>query len=111
MTDTYPEELREMFLRDAQDARSAGQRRIEACFKALAASVKDLLPELLAAAFEVFDNTAVEHNEISQDVVIDSSLTESIRRGQWFPASATEYLQRFVAFSSGTQPFRYDDEA
>ena len=110
MSDGFPNELREEFLRDAKAARSAGEPRIAACYRALTDSVKDVSPALLTAAFELFDGVDVVNDEISQDVVIDASISEAIRRGQWLPASATEYLERFVALGSGAQPFRFEGE-
>ena len=64
------------------------------CFDALAASVDEVSPELLEAYVEMFRN--IEHRKIG------SALRQSIQQGLWLPTSATEYMQRFIAFASGT---------
>ena len=64
------------------------------CFDALAASVDDVSPELLEAYVEMFQK--IEHRKIG------SALRQSIQQGLWSPKSATEYMQRFIAFASGT---------
>jgi len=57
-------------------------------------SVDDVSPELLEAYVEMFQK--IEHGKI------DSALRQSIHQGLWLPPSATEYMQRFIAFASGT---------
>jgi hypothetical protein len=90
------EMLRQQF---EKAARQHGNLEPGACFAALAASVDGVPAELLDAYVEMFQDL--------EDGKTDSSLMESIHRGLWSPASATEYLQRYIAFASGTQPFRY----
>ena len=72
--------------------RPAGQQHRLA--HALAASVDDVSPELLEAYVEMFQK--IEHRKIG------SALRQSIQQGSWLPTSATEYMQRFIAFASGT---------
>ena len=86
----------EAFAHYARD--ESGNPESASCFDALAASVEDVSPELLDAYLEMFQD--IRESEI------DSALRQSIQRGSWAPASATEYMQRFIAFTSGTQPFR-----
>ena len=64
------------------------------CFDALAASVDEVSPELLEAYVEMFQK--IEHRKIG------SALRQSIQQGLWSPINATEYMQRFIAFASGT---------
>ena len=69
------------------------------CFAMLAASVDGVPADLFAAYIETFQDI--------EDGKIDVSLMTSIENGEWSPATATEYVQRFIAMASGTQPFRY----
>jgi hypothetical protein len=92
--------LRMQFEAFAQFAREEVKApEIASCFDALAASVDEVPPEILDAYLEMFQD--IREGEI------DSALMQSIQRGSWSPASATEYMQRFIAFTSGTEPFRY----
>lgn len=91
--------LRLQFESAAQHARLCGNSEAGSCFDGLAASVASVSPELLEAYFEMFQDIT--------DGEIDVALMQSIQHGSWSPESATEYLQRFVAFASGTERFRY----
>lgn len=64
------------------------------CFDALAASVDEVSPELLEAYVEMFQKA--EHRKIG------GALRQSIQQGLWLPRNATEYMERFIAFASGT---------
>jgi hypothetical protein len=87
--------LRMQFEAFAHYARhESGKPESAYCFDALAASVDDVSPELLEAYVEMFQK--IEHRKI------DSALRQSIQQGLWSPTSATEYMQRFIAFASGT---------
>jgi hypothetical protein len=87
--------LRMQFEAFAHYARhESGKPESASCFDALAASVDDVLPELLEAYVEMFQK--IEHRKIG------SALRQSIQQGLWVPTSATEYMQRFIAFASGT---------
>jgi hypothetical protein len=96
------ETLRVDFVHEAETARRRGNAVAVSAFEYLARSVDAVTPELLCAHYELFDDFEVGK--------IDIGLTESIHRGRWYPAGATEYLRQFIAFASGTEPFRYDDE-
>jgi hypothetical protein len=63
-------------------------------FDALATSVDDVSPELLEAYVEKFQK--IEHRKVG------SALKQSIQQGLWSPTDATEYMERFIAFASGT---------
>ena len=79
----------------ANNARNeSGKPEAAYCFDALAASIDEVSPELLEAYVEMFQK--VEHRKIG------SALRQSIQQGSWLPKSATEYMQRFIAFASGT---------
>lgn len=91
--------LRLQFESAAELARQDGRPEAGSCFAALAASVDSVPSELLDAYFEMFQGI--------EDAKIGVSLMGSIRRGWWSPGSATEYTQRFIAFASGTEAFRY----
>ena len=87
--------LRMQFEAFAHYARhESGKPESASCFDALAASVDDVSPELLEAYVEMFQK--IEHRKIG------SALKQSIQEGLWSPTSATEYMQRFIAFASGT---------
>ncbi len=87
--------LRMQFEAFAHYARhESGKPESASCFDALAASVDDVSPELLEAYVEMFQK--IEHRKI------DSALRQSIQQGLWLPTSAIEYMQRFIAFASGT---------
>ncbi len=87
--------LRMQFEAFAHNARSeSGMPEAAYCFDALAASVDKVSPELLEAYVEMFQK--IEHRKIG------SALRQSIQLGLWLPTSATEYMQRFIAFASGT---------
>jgi len=87
--------LRMQFEAFAHYARhESGKPESASCFDALAASVDDVSPELLEAYVEMFQK--IEHRKIG------SALRQSIQQGLWVPTSATEYMQRFIAFASGT---------
>ena len=87
--------LRMQFEAFAHNARNeSGKPESGYCFDALAASVDEVSPELLEAYVEMFQK--IEHRKIG------SALRQSIQQGLWLPTSATEYMQRFIAFASGT---------
>src|ERR1700682_1572181 len=87
--------LRMQFEAFAHYARhESGKPESAYCFDALTASVDEVSPELLEAYVEMFQK--IEHRKI------DSALRQSIQQGLWLPTSATEYMQRFIAFASGT---------
>jgi len=91
--------LRMQFEAYANNARNEGGKESgnpepAYCFDALAASVDEVSPELLEAYVEMFRN--IEHRKIG------SALRQSIQQGLWSPINATEYMQRFIAFASGT---------
>ena len=64
------------------------------CFDALATSVDDVSPELLEAYVEMFQK--IENRKVG------TALKQSIQQGSWSPTDATEYMERFIAFASGT---------
>jgi hypothetical protein len=64
------------------------------CFDALANSIDDVSPELLEAYVEMFQK--IEHRKVG------SALKHSIQQGLWSPTDATQYMERFIAFASGT---------
>ena len=87
--------LRMQFEAFAHNARNeSGKPESANCFDVLAASVDEVSPELLEAYVEMFQK--IEHRKIG------SALRQSIQQGLWLPTSATEYMQRFIAFASGT---------
>jgi hypothetical protein len=86
--------LRMQFEAVAHARHESGEPESAYCFDALAASVDDVSPELLEAYVEMFQK--IEHRKIG------SALRQSIQQGSWSPKSATEYMQRFIAFASGT---------
>ena len=87
--------LRMQFEAFAHNARNeSGKPESAYCFDALAGSVDEVSPELLEAYVEMFQK--IEHRKIG------SALRQSIQQGLWLPTSATEYMQRFIAFASGT---------
>jgi len=87
--------LRMQFEAFAHNARNeSGKPESAYCFDVLAASVDEVSPELLEAYVEMFQK--IEHRKIG------SALRQSIQQGLWLPTSATEYMQRFIAFASGT---------
>ena len=91
--------LRMQFEAFANNARNdsgkeSGKSEPADCFDALAASVDKVSPELLEAYVEMFQK--IEHRKIG------GALRQSIQQGVWLPANATEYMQRFIAFASGT---------
>ena len=63
-------------------------------FDALAASVDDVSPELLEAYVEMFQK--IERRNVG------IALKQSIQQGSWSPKDATEYMERFIAFASGS---------
>ena len=69
------------------------------CFDALAASVDEVPSEILDAYLESFQGI--------EDGKVDVALRRSIQQGLWSPTSATEYMQRFIAFASGAESLRY----
>ena len=69
------------------------------CFDALAASVDEVPSEILDAYLESFQGI--------EDGKVDVALRRSIQQGLWSPTSATEYMQRFIAFASGGESLRY----
>jgi hypothetical protein len=90
--------LRMQFESFAHYARyEGGKPESASCFEALAASVDDVLPKLLGAYVERFQKL--------EDGKIDVALRQSIQQGVWSPASATEYMQRFIVFASETDIF------
>jgi len=64
------------------------------CFDALATSVDDVSPELLEAYVEMFQK--IENRKVG------AALKQSIQQGSWSPTDAMEYMERFIAFASGT---------
>jgi hypothetical protein len=100
LAERVKETIRLDFMNEAEIARCCwSSREAVSCFEALAASVEAVTPELLRAHYEMFDDL--------EDGKIDVALTESIHRGSWSPASATEYIQRFIALASGATPYRF----
>ena len=87
--------LRMQFEAFAHYARhESGRPESAYCFDALATSVDDVSPELLEAYVEMFQK--IEHRKVG------SALKQSIQQGLWSPTDATEYMDRFIAFASGT---------
>ena len=87
--------LRMQFEAFAHYARhESGRPESAYCFDALATSVDDVSPELLEAYVEMFQK--IEHRKVG------SALKQSIQQGLWSPKDATEYMERFIAFASGT---------
>jgi hypothetical protein len=87
--------LRMQFEAFAHYARhESGRLESAYCFDALATSVDDVSPELLKAYVEMFQK--IEHRKVG------SALKQSIQQGLWSPTNATEYMERFIAFASGT---------
>jgi hypothetical protein len=87
--------LRMQFEASAHYARHESEKPESAyCFDALANSVDDVSPKLLEAYVEMFQQ--IDHRKIG------SALKQSIQQGLWSPADATEYMERFIAFASGT---------
>ena len=87
--------LRMQFEAFAHYARhESGKPESAYCFDALATSVDDVSPELLEAYVEMFRQ--IEHRKVG------SALKQSIQQGSWLPTDATEYMERFIAFASGT---------
>ena len=72
----------------------SGRPESEYCFDALATSVDDVSPELLEAYVEMFQK--IENRKVG------TALKQSIQQGSWSPTDATEYMERFIAFASGT---------
>jgi hypothetical protein len=92
------ESIRLAFMNDAEIARRRGNpHETVSCFEALAGSMGAVAPELLRAHYEMFDDL--------ESGKIDIGLTDSIHYGSWSPASATEYIERFIAMASGTTPY------
>lgn len=77
-----------------ESGKETGKPESAYCFDALAASVDEVSPKLLEAYVEMFQK--IEHRKIG------SALRQSIQQGLWLPTNATEYMQRFIAFASGT---------
>jgi hypothetical protein len=87
--------LRMQFEAFAHYARhESGRPESAYCFDALATSVDDVSPELLEAYVKMFQK--IEHRKVG------SALKQSIQQGLWSPTDATEYMERFIAFASGT---------
>ena len=87
--------LRMQFEAFANYARhESGKPESAYCFDALATSVDEVSPELLEAYVEMFQK--IEHRKVG------SALKQSIQQGLWSPKDATEYMERFIAFASGT---------
>jgi hypothetical protein len=84
--------LKRQFEAFAEHSRRFGMLKSASCFDALAASVLMVPPELLDAYMENFQT--VEQGKI------DFALRRSIQQGLWSPATAAEFIQRFVAFST-----------
>lgn len=95
------ETLRADFFRQAEMAGCCMLYEAEKCFDTLATSLGAVSPELLLAADELFDDIEVGKVAVG--------LMRSIHQGWWSPASATEYIQRFIAMVSGTIPFRFEE--
>ncbi|MEO8319826.1 MAG: hypothetical protein ABI561_16035 [Bradyrhizobium sp.] len=72
----------------------SGKPKSADCFDALAVSVDRVSAELLEAYVEMFQK--IEHRKV------DRALRQSIQDGLWSPETATEYMQRFIAFASRT---------
>jgi hypothetical protein len=87
--------LRMQFEAFAHYARhESGRLESAYCFDTLATSVDDVSPELLEAYVEMFQK--IEHRKVG------SALKQSVQQGLWSPTDATEYMERFIAFASGT---------
>jgi hypothetical protein len=80
----------------AEHSRHCGTPEPASCFDAVARTIEDVSPELLDAYVKTFQKI--------DDGELDYALKLSIQQGAWSPASATEYMQRFIAFTSGTEP-------
>ncbi|WP_338688474.1 hypothetical protein V5279_23935 [Bradyrhizobium sp. 26S5] len=86
--------LRFQFEGAAEKARKrAGNDDVAACFDGLAATVHAVPEPLLNAYLEFFEDCG--------DSERDGELMDEIRFRLWSPASATEYLQRYVTVASG----------
>ena len=59
-----------------------------------AADGGDVSPELLEAYVEMFQKP--------ENRKVGSALKQSIQQGLWSPTDATDYMERFIAFASGT---------
>jgi hypothetical protein len=67
----------------------------KACFAQLISTVADIPTELLDAYMELFEG--LTDSETHQE------LLDEIRQGFWFPQSATEFVQRFIARETGSR--------
>jgi len=67
----------------------------KACFAQLISTVADIPTELLDAYMELFEG--LTDSEAHQE------LLDEIRQGFWFPQSATEFVQRFIAKETGSR--------
>jgi hypothetical protein len=67
----------------------------KACFAQLISTVADIPTELLDAYMELFEG--LTDSESHQE------LLDEIRQGFWFPQSATEFVQRFIAKETGSR--------
>jgi hypothetical protein len=77
----------------AEHARQVGRTLPASCFDALARSIEDVSADLL--------NAYVSTCQKIDDGKLDVALKQSIQQGAWSPASATEYMQRFMVFADG----------
>jgi hypothetical protein len=82
----------------AEHARQIGRTQPASCFDALARSIEHVSVDLL--------NAYVSTCRKIDDGKLDVALKQSIQQGVWSPASATEYMQRFmvVADRRGRSP-------
>jgi hypothetical protein len=77
----------------AEHARQIGRTQPASCFDALAGSIENVSADLL--------NAYVSACRKIDDGKLDVALKQSIQQGVWSPASATEYMQRFMVFADG----------
>src|ERR1700726_584551 len=77
----------------AEHARQIGRTVPASCFDALARSIEDVSADLL--------NAYVSTCQKIDDGKLDVALKQSIQHGAWSPASATEYMQRFMVVADG----------
>jgi hypothetical protein len=83
--------MRVRFLLEAHHARELAEN----CFLRLAATVDDIPKDVLDAYRELFES--------AYDWGIDIELRDWIDRGVWTPASAEEYMRRFISIATGQE--------
>jgi hypothetical protein len=63
--------------------------KVVACLKNLIETVNQVQPEILETCFELFEDLTDSEQHLK--------LLDEVRRGWWFPETATEFVQRFIA--------------